>query len=173
MKIDHWQHIVLLIRAQIDISEGNFDEDEPDALDSENSSSSSQFRNIVLGAKQKPLSFSAIESTHSEDSAFKKFRERFCKFLSIVLPVKSIVAYKSIFAQDAMVSKIVFTMAQWELGLICGYRFRSTDTSKSPMNPKSPGKLLPIIFAVIPISKRSHAMTVSLSTPPQGLYSPN
>jgi hypothetical protein len=107
MKVDHWQHVALLIRAQIDISEGKFDEDdEPDMLDdSENSSSSSQeFRNIVLGAKQKPLSFSAIEATHSEDLAFKKFRERFCKFLSIVLPEKTMVAYKSIFAQDVMVS---------------------------------------------------------------------
>jgi hypothetical protein len=75
MKIDHWQHIALLIRAQIDISEGKFDEDEQDILeDVEVSNSSSQeFRNIVLGAKQKPLSFSAIESTHSEDPAFKKF----------------------------------------------------------------------------------------------------
>ena len=75
MKVDHWQHIALLIRAQIDISEGKFDEDEPDTLeDSENSSSSSQeFHNIVLGAKQKPCSFSVIESTHSEDPAFKKF----------------------------------------------------------------------------------------------------
>jgi hypothetical protein len=106
MKVDHWQHVALLIRAQIDISEGKFDEDEPDTLeDSEDSSSSSQeFSNIVLGAKQKPFSFSAIESTHSEDPAFKKFRERFCKFLSIVLPEKTIVAYKSIFTQDLMVS---------------------------------------------------------------------
>ena len=106
MKVDHWQHVALLIRAQIDILEGKFDEDEPDMLDdSENSSSPSQeFRNIVLGAKQKPLSFSAIESTHSEDLAFKKFQERFCKFLSIVHPEKTMVAYKSIFAQDVMVS---------------------------------------------------------------------
>ena len=75
MKVDHWQHIALLILAQIDISEGKFDEDEPEMLeDSDVSSSSSQeFCNIVLGAKQKPLSFSAIESTHSEDSAFKNF----------------------------------------------------------------------------------------------------
>jgi hypothetical protein len=106
MKVDHWQHVALLIRAQIDISEGKFDEDEPDTLeDSEDSSSSSQeFRNIVLGAKQKPLSFSAIESTHSEDSAFKNFRERFCKFLSIALPEKTKVVYKSIFTQDLLVS---------------------------------------------------------------------
>ena len=106
MKVDHWQHVALLIRAQIDISEGKFDEDEPDALeDSEDFRSSSQeFRNIVLGAKQKPLSFSAIESTHSEDSAFKKFREQFCKFLSIVLPEKTMVVYKSIFTQDMLVS---------------------------------------------------------------------
>ena len=106
MKIDHWQHIALLIRAQIDISEGKFDEDEPDTLEvSEGSTISSQeFRNIVLGAKQKSLSFSAIESMHSEDSAFKKFRERFCKFLAVVLPEKTMVAYKSIFTQDTMVS---------------------------------------------------------------------
>lgn len=106
MKIDHWQHVALLIRAQINISEGKFDEDEPDILeDLEVSSSSSQeFRNIVLGAKQKPLSFSTIESTHSEDSAFKKFRERFCRFLSTVFPEKTMVAYKSIFTQDVMVS---------------------------------------------------------------------
>jgi hypothetical protein len=106
MKVDHWQHIALLIRAQIDISEGKFDEDEPDTLeDSEDSSSSSkEFSNIVLGAKQKPLSFSAIESTHSDDSAFNKFRERFCKFLSIVLPEKTMVAYKSIFTPDLLVS---------------------------------------------------------------------
>ena len=115
MKVDHWQHIALLIRAQIDISEGKFDDDEPDKLeDSEDSSSSSQeFRNIVLGAKQKPLSFSAIESTHSEDSAFKKFRERFCKFLSIVLPEKTMVAYKSIFTQDLLVSLKNFTLGTW------------------------------------------------------------
>jgi hypothetical protein len=106
MKVDHWQHIALLIRAQIDILEGKFDEDELDTLeDSEDSNSSSQeFNNIVLGAKQKPLSFSAIESTHSEDPAFQNFRERFCKFLSIVLPEKTMVAYKSIFTQDLMVS---------------------------------------------------------------------
>jgi hypothetical protein len=112
MKIDHWQHVALLIRAQIDISEGRFDEDEPDALeDSKDSSSLSQeFRNIVLGAMQKPLSFSAIESTHSEDPAFKKFRERFCRFLSIVLPEKTMVAYKSIFTQDHLVSFKKFTM---------------------------------------------------------------
>jgi hypothetical protein len=107
MKVDHWQHVALLIRAQIDISEGKFDEDEPDTLEvSEGSSSSSsqEFRNIVLGAKQKSVSFSTIESTHSEDSAFKKFRERFCKFLPVVLPEKTMVAYKSIFTQDTMVS---------------------------------------------------------------------
>jgi hypothetical protein len=65
MKVDHWQHVALLIRAQIDISEGKFDEDEPDMLeDLEGSSSSSQeFRNIVLGAKQKPLFFSYRVST--------------------------------------------------------------------------------------------------------------
>ena len=106
MKIDHWQHIALLIRAQIDISEGKFDEDEPDILEDleDSSSSSREFRNIVLGAKQKPLSFSAINSAHSEDLAFKRFRERFCGFLSIVLPEKTMVAYKSIFTEDVMVS---------------------------------------------------------------------
>lgn len=117
MKFDHLQHVALLIRAQIDISEGKFDEDEPDALE-DSSSSSQEFRNIVLGAKQKPISFSAIESlaTYSdsaEDSAFKKFRERFCKFLSIVLPEKTMVEYKSIFTQDELVSKIFFTMGTW------------------------------------------------------------
>ena len=106
MKIDHWQHIALLIRSQIDISEGKFDEDEPDILeDSEDASSSSRvFHNIVLGAKQKPLSFSAIKSTHSEDVAFKRFQERFCGFLSIVFPEKTMAAYKSIFTEDVMVS---------------------------------------------------------------------
>ena len=108
MKVDHWQHIALLIRAQIDISEGKFDEDEPGMLEdpeeSDSISSSQEFRNIVLGAKQKPLSFSAIESAHSEDSAFKKFRERFCKFLSIILPEKTMVAYKSIFTEDLKVN---------------------------------------------------------------------
>ena len=112
MKVDHWQHVALLIRAQIDISEGKFDEDEPDMLKDSaaagTSSSSQEFHNIVLGMKQKPLSFSAIESTHSEDSAFKKFQERFCKFLSIVLPEKTLVAYKSIFTQDLMVSYFSF-----------------------------------------------------------------
>ena len=75
MKIDHWQHVALLIQAQINISEGKLDEDEPDTPeDLEVSSSSSQeFHNIVLGEKQKPLFFSIIELTHSEDSAFKKF----------------------------------------------------------------------------------------------------
>ena len=106
MKVDHWQHVALLIQAQIDISEGKFDEDEPDILeDLEGSSSSSQeFCNIVLGAKQKPLSFLAIKSAHSEDLAFKRFRERFCRFLSVVFPEKTMVAYKSIFTQDVMVS---------------------------------------------------------------------
>jgi len=108
MKIDHWQHVALVIRAQIEISEGKFNEDdsEPDVCgDSEGSNSSSkEFRNIVLGAKQKPLSLSAIESTNSEDSAFTKFRDRFCKFLSTVLPGKTVVAYKLIFTQDTMVS---------------------------------------------------------------------
>jgi len=104
MKVDHWQHIALLIRAQIDISEGKFDEDEPDILGEDSNSSNQEFRNIVLGAKQKPLSLSAIELANSEDPAFTKFRERFCKFLSTVLPGKTIVAYKSIFTQDAMVS---------------------------------------------------------------------
>ena len=106
MKVDHWQHVALLIRAQIDILEGKFGEDEPEMFeDSEDSSNSSQeFHNIVLGAKQKPLSFSVIESTHSEDPAFKKFRERFCKFLSIVLPEKTMIIYKSLFTQDVTVS---------------------------------------------------------------------
>ena len=109
MKVDHWQHIALLIRAQINISEGKFDEDEPEMLEDSDvchvsSSSSQEFHNIVLGAKQKPLSFSAIESTHSEDSAFKNFRERFCKFLSTTLPEKTLIVYKSIFTQDVTVS---------------------------------------------------------------------
>jgi hypothetical protein len=73
MKIDHWQHVALVVRAQIDISEGKFDEeDEADAVLEENTSSPRQFRNIVLGAKQKLLSFSAIELAHSEDAAFRK-----------------------------------------------------------------------------------------------------
>jgi hypothetical protein len=103
MKVDHWQHVALLIRAQIDISEGKFDEDELEMLE-DSEDSSQEFRNIVLGAKQKKNSFSAIESTHSEDSAFKKFRERFCKFLSIALPEKTMTVYKSIFTQDMTAS---------------------------------------------------------------------
>ena len=75
-----------------------------DPEESDSISSSQEFRNIVLGAKQKPLSFSAIESAHSEDSAFKKFRERFCKFLSIILPEKTMVAFKSIFTEDLKVN---------------------------------------------------------------------
>jgi hypothetical protein len=110
MKIDHWQHVSLLIRAQIDISEGKFDEEDPlDAAFNE-SSNPNQFRNIVLGAKQKPLSFSNIQSLRSEDPAFQKFQERFCHFLSVVFPEKTLAEYKLIFAQDKTVSflKIIF-----------------------------------------------------------------
>ena len=105
MKIDHWQHVSLLIRAQIDISEGKFDEDE-DELDTsseEIGSSSREFRNIVLGAKQKPHLLSTVELSHSQDPAFKKFQDQFCKFLSVMLPGRTASAYKSIFAQEAMV----------------------------------------------------------------------
>ena len=101
MKIDHWQHVALVIRAQIDISEGKYDEeDEANAEVLEGP----QFRNIVLRAKQKLVSFSVFESTHSEDAAFKKFQERFCKYLSAVHPEKTFAAYMSIFTQDTRVS---------------------------------------------------------------------
>jgi hypothetical protein len=105
MKIDHWQHVALLIRTQIDISEGKFDEDDlaiqledPDVNIGTNS-----FGNIVLGAKQKPLSFAATEALHSGDPAFEHFQEHFCSFLSILLP-KEDGTYKSIFTQEAKVS---------------------------------------------------------------------
>jgi hypothetical protein len=106
MKIDHWQHVALVIRAQIDISEGVYDEeDEADADDLEDP----QFHNIILGAKQQLLSFSTIESSHSEDAAFKKFQERFCKYLSAVFPrpKKTSAAYMLIFTQDTRVSQII------------------------------------------------------------------
>jgi len=74
MKIDHWQHVALVIRAQIDISEGKFDEEDEENTLEENTSNPRQFRNIVLGAKQTPLSFSDIELTHSEDAAFRSPR---------------------------------------------------------------------------------------------------
>jgi len=107
MKIDHWQHVSLIIRAQIDISEGKFDEDEEPDASSEDSDSSSQFRNIVLGAKQRPLSFSAIQSTHSEDPAFRKFQDQFCQFLSIVHQGKTVLEYRSIFTQDTTVRPLL------------------------------------------------------------------
>jgi hypothetical protein len=109
MKVDHWQHVALIIRAQIDISEGKFDEDDPDdpdVLQLENLAglhSRNEFHNIVLGAKQKPLSFAAIESLHSGDPAFKKFQERFCSFLSMLLPTKTVGSYKSIFTSETTV----------------------------------------------------------------------
>lgn len=106
MKIDHWQHVALVIRAQIGISEGKFDEDD-DTVDhalQEDTINPRQFRNIVLGAKQKPLSFSVIESTHSEDAAFQKLRDRFCKFLAAILPENTLATYKSIFTGDTTVS---------------------------------------------------------------------
>jgi hypothetical protein len=109
MKNDHWQHVSLVIRAQIDISEGKFDEDDDEDVDEElnfNTNSSGRFRNIVLGAKQKPLSFAAIESQHSTDPLFKRFREQFCLFLSVLLPEKTVGAYKSIFHEEATVSSI-------------------------------------------------------------------
>jgi hypothetical protein len=108
MKIDHWQHVALLIRTQIDISEGKFDEDDPDDPQLEDletiTHSSDHFRNIVLGAKQKPLSFAAIESLHSGDPAFKQFRKHFCVFLSISLPTETVGTYNSTFTQETMVS---------------------------------------------------------------------
>src|ERR1700691_1338083 len=114
MKIDHWQHVALIIRAQIDISEGKFDEDDLDMQLEENlevTSGVRQFRNIVLGARQKPLSFGAIESLHSEDPAFKGFQERFCIFLSMaLLPEKTVSNYMSIFTQEAKVSQIILQL---------------------------------------------------------------
>jgi len=103
MKIDHWQHVALIIRAQIDISEGKFDEDDPDVLQDLDPDSSDGFRNIILGARQKPLSFAAIESLHSENTAFKRFRQCFCTFLSIILPAKTVATYKSIFTEETTV----------------------------------------------------------------------
>lgn len=110
MKIDHWQHVSLLIRGQIDISEGKFDEeDKADGLEERAiGSSPRQYRNVVLGAKQKPLSFSDIESAHPEDAAFQKLQERFCKFLSITLPEKTLATYKLMFT-NLMVSWIIST----------------------------------------------------------------
>jgi branched-subunit amino acid aminotransferase/4-amino-4-deoxychorismate lyase len=102
MKIDHCQHVALLIRNQIDISEGKFDEDDPAEEDEKIVTNS--FRNIILGAKQKPLSFATIEALHSGDPAFEHFQEHFCSFLSILLPTETVGIFKSIFTQEAMVS---------------------------------------------------------------------
>jgi hypothetical protein len=107
MKIDHWQHVALLIQTQIGISEGKFDEDDDLALQLEDPDikiGTNSFRNIVLGAKQKPLSFATIKALHSGDPAFEHFQEHFCSFLSILLPTETVGIYKSIFTQEAMVS---------------------------------------------------------------------
>lgn len=107
MKIDHWQHVALVIRAQIDISEGKFDEEDEESTLEENTSNPRQFRNVVLGAKQPSICFLTIELTHSEDPAFRRFRERFCKFLSTVLPEKTYTAWISIFTQDTTVREVI------------------------------------------------------------------
>ena len=107
MKIDYWQYVSLIIQAQIDISEEKFDKDEEPDASSKDSGSSSQFHNTVLGAKQRPLSFLAIQSTHSEDPAFWKFQDQFCQFLSIVHLGKKVLEYRSIFTQDTTVSSFL------------------------------------------------------------------
>ena len=159
MKIDHWEHVSLLIRNQIDISEGKFDEeDELDGhtgkeLERLGSGSSIQFRNIVLGAKQKPIkSFLEIEVAHGEDPAFRGFRKRFRKFLSMH-PEATLNIYGLSITQDTTVSYIILIIRTL---IKIVYRFRSSDTSKSHMNPKSPGKQILIISGAVPISKRSH-----------------
>jgi hypothetical protein len=43
-------------------------------------------------------------------------------------------------------------------------RFQSTDISKSPTSPESPGKPIPITFVAIQLSKGNLAMIVLLST---------
>jgi hypothetical protein len=106
IKIDHQQHVALLIRTQINISEGKFDEDDL-ALQLEDPDVNigrKVFRNIELGAKQKPLSFAVTEALHSQDPAFKHFWKHFCSFLSILLSTETVGTYKSIFTQEAMVS---------------------------------------------------------------------
>ena len=176
MKVDHWQHIALLIQAQIDILEGKFDEDEPEMLeDSDVSSSSSQeFHNIVLGAKQnhslfQPLSQHILKTQHSKisENDFVNFFQQHSH-----TPREDIDCLQ-VNIHPRCDGKLNCFDYYGKIGSYGGCRFRSSDTSKSPMSPKLPGKLLLIIFAAIPISKRSHAMTASLSTPPWELYSPD
>ncbi|KAJ6459099.1 hypothetical protein C8R45DRAFT_942523 [Mycena sanguinolenta] len=43
-------------------------------------------RNTVIGAKQKPISFVALETAKANDTAFTRFRIRFAEFLNVFLP---------------------------------------------------------------------------------------
>jgi hypothetical protein len=112
MKIDHQQHVSLLIRNQINMSEGKFDEDDYlfQLEDPDMDIGTNSFCNIVLGAKQKPLSFAKIEALYSgSDAAFEHFQAKFCSFLSILLPTEPGV-YEATFTQAAMVGQNILTI---------------------------------------------------------------
>src|SRR5271155_456631 len=79
MKIGHYQHVAMVIRNNIDILDGKFNDDNEEQLEKKN-----EFFNVVLGAAQRPVSVLDIEQMYPNDPAFLKFREKFCKFLETV-----------------------------------------------------------------------------------------
>lgn len=45
---------------------------------------------IILGSKERPITFSDLEALHAQDSAFKDFRKKLNNFLNVFLPALSI-----------------------------------------------------------------------------------
>ncbi|KAJ6588426.1 hypothetical protein B0H19DRAFT_1099256 [Mycena capillaripes] len=77
LKSVHRSTVCQYIRDQLDDLDGLFkdnDEDTPKDLE--------QLSNVVIGAKQHPMSFETMEQEFAHDLAFRNFRVRFSDFLS-------------------------------------------------------------------------------------------
>ncbi|KAF8961518.1 hypothetical protein BDZ97DRAFT_1921202 [Flammula alnicola] len=86
MHIDHRWRISKLIRFQIDLYDGKFNEDpevdiEDSRPDTMKPGSSFKCRHIIFGAVQKRCSFKDISAAHADDPAFTRFLIKFSHFL--------------------------------------------------------------------------------------------
>ncbi|KAJ6611518.1 hypothetical protein B0H10DRAFT_2165819 [Mycena sp. CBHHK59/15] len=85
LKHDHRRTVALYIREQLDELDAP-SEEETQLEESTPELETMVSSNIDIGAKLKPVAFSAIEEMMSQDLAFERFRVRFGDFLSNFLP---------------------------------------------------------------------------------------
>lgn len=95
MQADQFLVVSGLIRSHIDnldnysraLSSDTEDEADTDTL-TETASNHNEYNDIrQLGSTMKPCSFAALEETHQNDPAFRRFRLRLGEYLTAVLPL--------------------------------------------------------------------------------------